>query len=74
MNFREATDELLAHATLEDLAKTLGVSVQALRQARAVEGTSGYRSPPEGWEKGVLRLAKAQERHFRGLAGKLGKP
>jgi hypothetical protein len=57
MNFRQATDELIASLTLEDLATALGVSVQAVRQARAAKGSASHRPPPEGWERAVQRLA-----------------
>lgn len=68
MNFKKATDELLASVTLADLAEALGVSVQAVRQARAAEATTAHRAPPEGWEKAVRRLAVRQGARFRRLA------
>jgi hypothetical protein len=68
MNFRKATDALLESVTLEDLANTLGVSIQAVRQARAADTSKAYRSPPEGWQKGVRRLAKAQAARLERLA------
>jgi hypothetical protein len=71
MNFRKATDALLESVTLEDLAGTLGASVQAIRQARAAEGSRAHRSPPEGWEKGVKRLARAQASRLNRLAANL---
>ena len=72
MNFRKATDALLASVTLDDLATAMGISVQALRQARADEGSTAYRSPPPNWEKGVLSLAKRRARHFQALAREMG--
>jgi hypothetical protein len=57
MNFKQATDALLESITLEDLAKVMGVSVQALRQARTVEESMAYRTPPEGWERAVAELS-----------------
>ena len=68
MNFRKATDALLESVTLEDLANALKVSVQALRQARAAEGSTAHRQPPEGWESGVVRLAKARASQLLRLA------
>ena len=68
MNFKKATDELLASVTLADLAEALGVSVQAIRQARAAEGTTSYRSPPVGWEAAIKKLASRQQRYFKKLA------
>lgn len=58
MNFRESTDQLIKNVTLENLAKTMGVSVQSLRQARMSPDSSAYRRPPNGWEFAVCALAK----------------
>jgi hypothetical protein len=72
MNFRKATDDLLAGPTLADLAAEIGASVQAVRQARADEASKGFRVPPEGWEAGVIRLAneriKRLNRLIKGLS------
>lgn len=70
MNFKKATDELLASVTLADLAEALGVSVQAVRQARAAEGAAGHRPPPEGWERGVTKLADRQATRMARLANR----
>lgn len=71
MNFRKATDALLASVTLEDLAKELGVSVQAVRQARAAENTSSHRSPPGKWEAAVATLAERRGRQLSRLGVQL---
>jgi len=71
MNFRKATDELMSSVTLEDLASTLGASVQAVRQARAKEGSPGLRRPPEGWEAASARLARRQAARLAKLADRL---
>jgi hypothetical protein len=71
MNFRKATDALLESVTLEDLARAMGVSVQAVRQARAAEGTTAHRSPPAGWACATARLARSQSRRLERLAGHL---
>jgi hypothetical protein len=68
MNFRKATDALLESVTLEDLASALGVSTQAVRQARAAEGTTSYRQPPPGWEGGVRSLAAQRAKRLVSLA------
>ena len=68
MNFRQATDELIAGVTLEDLAKALGVSVQAVRQARTIQDSSAHRPPPPGWELAIARLAERQVSHYKRLA------
>ena len=71
MNFRKATDELTTSITLEDLATALGVSVQAVRQARAQEGSAGFRRPPQGWERAVVKLVEARAHHYQRFAAKL---
>lgn len=73
MDFRLATDELLTHPTLQDLADSLRVSVQSIRQARADTESSAYRQPPPGWEKGVLSLAEQAAARYHRLAKKLRK-
>ena len=67
MNFRKATDELLAGVTLEDLANALGVSIQAVRQARTDEASTAFRSPPPDWERGVRKLATVRARALERL-------
>jgi hypothetical protein len=57
--------------TQEDLATAMGVSLQAIRQARANEGTTAYRAPPEGWERAVSKLAEGAARRHLDLARKL---
>jgi len=74
MNFREATDGLLASATLEDLATEMGVSVQAVRQARAGETTSSARPPPPHWERAVGKLARRMAAHFERLGNAMKLP
>lgn len=71
MDFKKATDALFAPVTHQELADVLGVSVAAIRQARLSREALAYRSPPEGWEKAVLKLAKARGRHFRRIADKI---
>jgi hypothetical protein len=73
MNFKQATDALLESVTLEDLAEAMGVSVQAIRQARAVETSAAFRSPPPKWEIQVKRLAERQSRRFDRLVREMGK-
>jgi hypothetical protein len=68
MNFRKATDALLESVTLEDLAAAMGVSIQAVRQARVAEGSTAFRSPPKGWEVAAARLAARRASKFDRLA------
>jgi hypothetical protein len=71
MNFREATDELLASITLDDLAVTLGKPVQSIRMARAEEGSASFRPAPEGWEGAAAKLARKRATKLLKLAAKL---
>jgi transcriptional regulator with XRE-family HTH domain len=57
MNFQKSTDRLLERITLEDLADELGVSVQAIRQARTSNQSSAHRAPPSGWASAIRVLA-----------------
>jgi hypothetical protein len=67
MNFKEATDALFSPLDQDDLARQLGASVQAIRQARAAEQSSSYREPPKHWREGVIRLAESRMMLLRKL-------
>ncbi len=71
MDFRKATDALFAGVSHADLAKALGVSVPLVRQARLGDRAKARRTPPEGWEKAVARLAEEQAKRYSRLAGRL---
>lgn len=71
MNFRKATDALCEPLTHEQLADALGVSVATVRQARLNPIASAHRSPPDGWQAVVLKLAERRAAHYRRLANKL---
>lgn len=60
MDFREATGALCATVSHEELAKALGVSVAAIRQARLNPNARAYRSPPKDWAYAVIRLAETR--------------
>jgi hypothetical protein len=71
MDFKKATDELLASITHQELAEALGVSVATVRQARLTPAAKAHRNPPEGWQGAIKRLAKRQSDAFYRLAEKL---
>jgi DNA-binding GntR family transcriptional regulator len=73
MDFRKATDELLACISHRELADTLGCSVATVRQARLGADALAHRTPPEHWESKVAKLAEQQAAHFRRLAEKLNR-
>lgn len=72
MNFKKATDVLFSTLTATDLARATGASVQAIKQARAAEGTSSHRTPPQNWEDAVVKLAERQAARLSKLASTLG--
>ena len=74
MDFRRATDELLACISHEELAKALDKSVPAVRQARLDKSAKAYRRPPEGWEGAVVRLATQRATRLMRLVRALEKP
>lgn len=69
--FRAVTDRLLRGITLADLAQDLGVSHGLLRQARLDPTSSSYRSPPNGWLQGAVRLARERAKELSKLADEL---
>lgn len=71
MDFKKATDELLASISHEELATALGVSVPTVRQARLSADAKAHRNPPDGWEGKIARLAERKAVHFGKLAEKL---
>lgn len=71
MDFKKATDELLANLSHDELATALGVSVPTVRQARLDEAAKAHRNPPEGWEAKVAKLAKQRAERLSRLAERL---
>jgi hypothetical protein len=71
LDFRKATDELLAGISHQELADMLECSVPLVRQARLEPAAKAHRSPPEGWEIGVRRLAKERAARLLRLAERL---
>jgi hypothetical protein len=73
MDFKRATEELLDTLSHEELAKSLGVSVPSIRQARLESGARAFRKPPEGWEIKVSRLAQQRAERLLRLSKELQK-
>jgi hypothetical protein len=71
MNFKEATDKLFDQIRHAELAKTLDVSVAAIRQARLDRSAKAYRAPPKDWEKAVILLAQERISQLRKLIDRL---
>jgi transposase len=71
MDFREATENLCAGVSHEELAKALGVSVATVRQARLRPDAKAHRSPPGHWKAAVIRLAEKRVSQYRRLLSQL---
>ncbi len=71
MDFKKATEELMAGMTRGEIADALGVSEATVRQARLVETANAHRNPPAGWEAKVAKLARQRADRLARLADKL---
>ena len=73
MNLRDAATILGRVVTTADVARALGASPHSVRQARLVTGASGYRHPPEGWQRACAKLARKRIRELERLVTALEK-
>jgi orotate phosphoribosyltransferase-like protein len=71
MDFKKATEELMAGMTRGQIADALGVSEATVRQARLDESANAHRNPPDGWEPKVAKLARQRAERLARLAEKL---
>lgn len=71
MNYRDAVDGLCKGISHARLAKELGVSLPSMRQARMRPDSAGYRRPPVGWRKTVIRLAEKRVADYQELIRKI---
>ena len=71
MNFTQATNRLIEPITLEDVAEEVGVSHGTLRQSRLDRSNAQHRTPPEGWEAAVVKIAERRAADLRRLAEQL---
>ena len=71
MDFKKATEELMAGMTREQIAEALGVSEATVRQARLEMGTKAHRNPPGGWEAKLAREARRRAERLSKLAERL---
>jgi hypothetical protein len=69
MDFKTATDILGLPAT--ELADAFGLQPQTIRQMRLAPDAVNYRSPPEGWQKVLVRLAKERGSQLKALVDAL---
>ena len=68
MGFTEATDILVGNVNHQRIADAAGVSVQSVRQARLDSRNPNHRSPPNGWEAVLARLALTRCKELKALA------
>jgi hypothetical protein len=71
MDFKKATEELMAGMTRGEIAEALGVSEATVRQARLDETANAHRNPPGGWEAKVAKLARQRAERLARLADRL---
>ncbi len=69
MDFKTATDVLGLPATR--IAEEFGLQPQTIRQMRLAPNAASYRSPPEGWQKVLARLARERGSELKGLVDAL---
>lgn len=74
MDFKKATEELMAGMTRGQIADALGVSEATVRQARLGEAARAHRNPPDGWEAKIAKLAKQRAERLARLAERLVVP
>ncbi|HEY4941864.1 MAG TPA: hypothetical protein VII56_10585 [Rhizomicrobium sp.] len=72
MDFKKATEELMAGMTRGQIAEALGVSEATVRQARLDDTANAHRNPPAGWEAKVAKLAKQRAERLQRVAERLG--
>jgi hypothetical protein len=72
MDFNKATEILMAGMTRGEIAKALDRSEASVRQAKLDPSNNAHRSPPEGWEAVLGRLARQRATQLQKLADRLG--
>lgn len=71
MDFKKATEELMAGMTRGEIADALGVSEASVRQARLEDSAKAHRNPPGGWEAKLAREARKRAERLSRLAERL---
>ena len=71
MDFKRATEELMAGMTRGQIADALGVSEASVRQAKLDASATAHRKPPEGWEPVLAKEARRRANRLLKLAESL---
>jgi hypothetical protein len=71
MSFKQATDKLGERVTAADIAAQFGAHPNTIARARLERASPAYRSPPEGWERVLARLAREKAADLTRLAEEL---
>jgi hypothetical protein len=69
MTLKEAMDRLGLSAP--EVAEALELQPQTVRQMRLDPGHANYRSPPEGWQRALAKLARSRGRGMARIADQL---
>jgi len=70
-DFKTATEELGRPVTHQEMADGCAVSVKRIQQALLVEGSEGYRPPPQFWKGDLAYLARERAAKLVELADEL---
>lgn len=71
MDFKAATDRLTDRVTADDIAKAFRIARNTVARARLDPSSPAYRSPPNGWQKVLARLAMKRSMELKALAEEL---
>lgn len=68
MDFRTATDALIARITLRDVAEACGSALNSIERARLEPDSRHRREPPAEWQGPVAHLARQRAEELVRLA------
>lgn len=71
MDFKTATDRLTSRVTADDIAAACAVARNTIARARLDSSSSGYRAPPQGWRKTLVKLARRRIKQLQTLVDAL---
>ena len=71
MDFKTVVKALCTGSNHDDIADALNASYYSVKQALLPCESAGYRSPPQGWEKGLAGHARKRAAEMMQLAEQL---